>query len=92
VAFSFGPDARDAMRARLALAFNQFLDVRALPDGEIARKSRDMGIEIAVDLKGFSQDARPGIFALRAAPIQVIYLIARRARVAARRIRVLLLQ
>jgi predicted O-linked N-acetylglucosamine transferase (SPINDLY family) len=77
VAFSFGPDARDAMRARLALAFNQFLDVRALSDGEISRKSRDMEIDIAVDLKGFSQDARPGIFALRAAPIQVIYLIAR---------------
>ena len=36
--------------------------------------SRDLEIDIAVDLKGFTQDSRTGIFALRAAPIQVNYL------------------
>ena len=29
---------------------------------------------MAMDLKGFTQDCRPGIFALRAAPIQINYL------------------
>jgi predicted O-linked N-acetylglucosamine transferase (SPINDLY family) len=36
--------------------------------------SRDLGIDIAVDLKGFTADARTGIFAHRCAPIQVNYL------------------
>ncbi len=36
--------------------------------------SRNMGIDIAVDLKGFTQDQRMGIFSYRAAPIQVSYL------------------
>jgi predicted O-linked N-acetylglucosamine transferase (SPINDLY family) len=33
-----------------------------------------MEIDIAVDLKGFTQDARPGILAFRPAPVQVNYL------------------
>ena len=42
--------------------------------GDVARLSRDLNIDIAVDLKGFTRDARTGIFAHRAAPIQVNYL------------------
>jgi predicted O-linked N-acetylglucosamine transferase (SPINDLY family) len=74
LAFSYGSDERDDMRRRLAAAFDQFLDVRTKSDIEVARLSREMGIDIAVDLKGFTQDARSGIFACRAAPIQVNYL------------------
>ena len=72
--FSFGPDNRDAMRARLAVAFDRFIDVRTTSDQDIARLSRDLEVDIAVDLKGYTQDARPGIFAHRAAPVQVSYL------------------
>lgn len=74
IAFSFGPDKNDAMRKRVVAAFDQFVDVRARSDLEIARLARELEVDIAVDLKGFTQDARPGIFALRAAPIQVSYL------------------
>ncbi len=35
---------------------------------------RELGIDIAIDLKGFTNDARPGIFSHRAAPLQVGYL------------------
>jgi predicted O-linked N-acetylglucosamine transferase (SPINDLY family) len=74
VAFSFGPDKDDAMRRRLARAFERFLDVRERSDEEIARLSRELGIDIAVDLKGFTRDSRAGIFSWRAAPVQVAYL------------------
>jgi protein O-GlcNAc transferase len=74
LAFSYGPDQRGDMRKRLAAAFAQFLDVRTKSDIEVARISRELGIDIAVDLKGFTQDARTGIFSCRAAPIQVNYL------------------
>ncbi|MCW5592172.1 MAG: tetratricopeptide repeat protein [Burkholderiales bacterium] len=73
-AYSFGPDMQDAMRSRIAAAVERFVDVRDRSDEEVARLARGHGIDIAVDLKGFTEDARTGIFALRAAPIQVNYL------------------
>ena len=74
IAFSFGPNAQDEMRSRISAAFDKFIDVRRQSDREIALLSRSLGIDIAIDLKGFTTDNRIGIFALRAAPIQVNYL------------------
>jgi predicted O-linked N-acetylglucosamine transferase (SPINDLY family) len=74
IGFSLGPDTRDEMRRRLGQAFDHFLDVRAKSDADIARLARSLGIDIAVDLGGFTRGGRPGIFALRAAPVQVSYL------------------
>ena len=62
------------MRARLPAAFDRFIDIRAMSDVEVAQLARTMEIDIAVDLRGYSQDARSGIFALRCAPVQVSYL------------------
>ena len=73
-AFSFGQQKQDAMRERLIKAFDHFLDVSELTDLQIAQLSRSHEIDIAVDLKGYTQGCRPGIFALRAAPIQINYL------------------
>ena len=74
IAFSFGPDSKDEMRQRLVLAFDQFIDVRYKSDKDVALMSREMGIDIAVDLKGFTTDARTGIFSYRAVPIQINYI------------------
>ena len=73
-AFSFGPQASDGMRQRVSAAFDHFIDVRSMSDLEVARLSRELGIDIAVDLKGYTQDSRPGVFAYRCAPVQVNYL------------------
>ena len=73
-AFSFGPDGSDEMRQRLRAAFDRFVDVRGQSDKDVAMLARTFEIDIAVDLKGFTLDARTGIFAFRAAPIQVNYL------------------
>ena len=74
IAFSFGPDLQDEWRMRAKLCFDQFIDVRNQSDVEIAEFSRSLAIDIAIDLKGFTQDSRTGVFAHRAAPIQVNYL------------------
>jgi len=74
IAFSFGLGGRDEITEQLTRAFDQFMDVHAKSDEEIARLSRDLGIDIAVDLKGFTLHQRAGVFAHRAAPIQVAYL------------------
>lgn len=74
IAFSYGPDSADDMRKRLLGSFDQFIDVRGKSDRDVALLARQMGIDIAVDLSGHTGDARPGIFALRAAPLQLNYL------------------
>lgn len=74
IAFSFGPDIQDEMRARLVTTFDTFLHVDLRLDKEIAEISRSLGVDIAVDLKGFTKHSRPGIFSNRAAPIQISYL------------------
>ncbi len=72
--FSFGPERQDAMKQRVAAAFHRFLEVGDRTDLDVARLSRELGIDIAVDLKGYTQGSRPGIFAARCAPVQVSYL------------------
>jgi protein O-GlcNAc transferase len=74
VGFSFGPVINDEMRHRLEKSFDLFLEVSGKSDIEVAKLSRNLNIDIAVDLKGFTQDARTGIFSYRAAPIQINYL------------------
>lgn len=74
IGFSFGPDSGDAMRRRLEGAFDRFLDLRTASDRDIAAQARALEIDIAVDLAGYTHGARPGIFALRAAPIQASYI------------------
>jgi predicted O-linked N-acetylglucosamine transferase (SPINDLY family) len=74
IGFSFGPIVNDGMRERLQKSFDQFIEVGNQSDIEIAQLSRNLDIDIAVDLMGFTQDSRTGIFSYRAAPIQVNYL------------------
>jgi len=62
------------MRARLRQAFDRFEDVRAHSDAEVARLLRQGAYDIAVDLKGHTEDSRPGILAHRPCPVQVNYL------------------
>jgi predicted O-linked N-acetylglucosamine transferase (SPINDLY family) len=72
--FSFGPESNDPWRQRAQKCFDRFLDVRLKSDQDVAKSARELEIDIAVDLKGFTTNSRPNIFALRAAPIQANYL------------------
>ncbi|MBT8518727.1 tetratricopeptide repeat protein [Polynucleobacter paneuropaeus] len=74
IAFAFGPPTDDSIVERLKKAFDQFIDVRELTDLQVASLARQMEIDIAVDLGGYTANCRTGIFALRAAPIQIGYL------------------
>jgi predicted O-linked N-acetylglucosamine transferase (SPINDLY family) len=50
------------------------VDVSANSDVATAAMMRDLEVDIAVDLTGYTEGFRAGIFARRAAPIQVAYL------------------
>jgi len=74
IAFVFGRNQPDEMRGRLVRVFDQFIDIDHLTSREAAALAREMEIDIAIDLKGFTQEGRPQIFMYGAAPIQVSYL------------------
>ena len=73
-AFAFGPSAKTPIRRRLETACEHFLDVADLEPAAIAGLAAERGLDIAVDLMGFTADSRPKIFAIGAAPIQVSFL------------------
>ncbi|HEY9215672.1 MAG TPA: UDP-N-acetylglucosamine-peptide N-acetylglucosaminyltransferase [Ancylobacter sp.] len=73
-AFSFGKDDSGPMRRRITAAFDAFHDVSALSDVEAARAVHNAGIDILVDLKGFTLGARTGVLMLHPAPVQVNFL------------------
>lgn len=73
-AYSFNADDGSEIRGRLIAAFDHFIDVRAMSHEAAIRRIRDDGVDILVDLKGYTNDARPEIVAGRPAPIQVAFL------------------
>jgi protein O-GlcNAc transferase len=73
-AFSFGADDKSPMRLRLSQAFSQFIDVSNMSDLEVAELSRNLQIDIAVDLGGYTHDSRTRIFSYQVAPIQMSYI------------------
>lgn len=74
IAFSYGPHSQDEFGRRLQRGFDRFIDVREKSDRDVALLAREMEIDIAVDLAGHTGRSRTGIFAWRAAPLQVNYL------------------
>lgn len=73
-AYSFGADDGHAMRRRLMAACDRFVDISDADDTQAAERIHADGVDILVDLKGFTSRARTGIVLLRPAPVIVSYL------------------
>ena len=74
IAISLAPTAANERRRRLEHAFDRFVDAGDKDDLTTAKLLRQMEIDIAVDLMGYTGDCRPKVLAFRPAPIQVNYL------------------
>lgn len=64
----------DAVITRRAMAAARVHLMHGQADDQILPLLRGLDLDIAVDLKGFTQDARPHLFAAGIAPVQVNYL------------------
>ncbi|MBE0614760.1 MAG: tetratricopeptide repeat protein [Burkholderiales bacterium] len=73
-AYSIGPDDASEYRRHAAATVDHFVDIGAETERVSADRIRGDGIDILIDLKGFTHQARPGIFALRPAPLRVAWL------------------
>ncbi len=74
IGYSYGPEDGSALRQRLKDGFDRFEDIRTLPDIEAARLIQREGIDILIDLTGYTAKGRTGILAYRPAPVQVNFL------------------
>jgi len=63
-----------AMGRRVAAAFEHFIDASALDDAQVATRLRELEVDVAIDLTGYTDNNRSGILARRPAPVQVNYL------------------
>lgn len=74
IAISLGIDDQSRIRARMLKVFDRFIDARDMGASQIAQLMRDLEVDIAVDLGGYTSDTRTDIFAHRPAPVQINYL------------------
>lgn len=74
IAISLGIDDGSRLRQRMVDAFDKFIDARQMRSKDIASMMREMEIDIAIDLAGYTADSRTDVFACRPVPIQVNFL------------------
>ena len=72
--FSLAHIVHDEMRDRIVACFDHFVEVGAQSDQDVAQMCKALKIDIAVDLMGFTQGSRTGIFYYRCAPVQINFL------------------
>ena len=74
IAVDNGGGDGSAMRHRLEASFDRLIYINQMSDSEAADRIRKQEIDILVNLNGYFGAPRTGVFARRAAPIQVNYL------------------
>lgn len=72
--YSLGRDDGSPMRRCIEACGARLLDAWEMSAADLARRIREDRIDILVDLKGYTRDAQPAVFAHRPAPVQVAYL------------------
>lgn len=72
--YSYGPDDGSAYRKRLIRSSDGFADIKDLSDAQAAQKIYTDGVEILVDLKGYTGHNRLAIPAMRPCQVQVAWL------------------
>ncbi|XP_041632492.1 UDP-N-acetylglucosamine--peptide N-acetylglucosaminyltransferase 110 kDa subunit isoform X1 [Drosophila kikkawai] len=73
--YALSPDDGTTFRYKISREAEHFVDLSQIPcNGKAADKIHNDGINILVNMNGYTKGARNEIFALRPAPIQVMWL------------------
>lgn len=73
-AISLGRMTGDPVQARLRAAVDGFHDVSAMPDDAAVAHLRGLGLDVAINLNGYTGDSRTTLFAQGIAPVQALFL------------------
>ena len=72
--YSHGRDDRSPMRRRIEAGSEHFVNLRGESERAMAERIRADGIDLLIDLKGYTKDHRLGVFAWRPAPVSATFL------------------
>lgn len=72
--YSTGPDDGSDNRHRAQAGCDRFVDARTLSDARLAQRIAADGIDVLVDLSGYTEFSRSRVLTARPAPVQVSYL------------------
>nr|CAD7598908.1 unnamed protein product [Timema genevievae] len=73
--YALSPDDGTTFRAKIARESEHFIDLSQIPcNGKAADRINSDGIHVLVNMNGYTKGARNEIFALRPAPVQVMWL------------------
>ena len=72
--YSFGFEKKDELHKWIESKVDVYRDIRKLNNEDVAKLAKNDGINIAIDLQGYTSKHRVGIFSYRAAPIQINFL------------------
>lgn len=73
-AYYCGPAAQDPLHKRFKATTDHWISITEMDDATAARRIADDGIQILVDLNGYTREGRTKLFALRPAPVIVNWL------------------
>ena len=73
-AYYCGPAANDPLNARIKAAVDHWIPITEMDDASAARRIADDGVQILVDVNGYTRDGRTKLLALRPAPVIVNWL------------------
>ena len=72
--FPTSPDDGSAMRRRVLASADHVVDLAEMTNAQAAHRIRDAGIDVLVDLSGYTRGSRLELLAQRPAPVQASYL------------------
>lgn len=72
--YSNAKDDHSAERKAFVAASDQWVDINHMPDAEVAAHMHSAGIDILIDLTGYTQNSRCGVTAYRPARLHVNWL------------------
>ena len=72
--FSYGRGKKGSYGHEVQRHCTKFFDVQSASDQKIIELALKIGLDIAVDLKGYTKDTRSQLFAYNLAPVQINYL------------------
>jgi predicted O-linked N-acetylglucosamine transferase (SPINDLY family) len=73
-AYYCGPESKDPLHHHFKSTADHFTSIASLDDAAAARRIADDGVQILVDLNGYTRDARLKVVAQRPAPVIVNWL------------------
>jgi predicted O-linked N-acetylglucosamine transferase (SPINDLY family) len=73
-AYSLVPEDKSAFGQRVLRAFEHFADLAAQPAESIAQRIRGDGIDVLLDLNGYTTHSKSAVFVLKPAPVQISWL------------------